>query len=309
MGHSIPTFPHFTGVNESMLSDMQAMTAQHQPYSDFNVVNVLSWDIDATARISNLHGNLVMCLPDYITGEDFYSFLGDQAVEQTAATLLDTAESETGQRHLRLVPAIGAETLAACRAYQVTEDESGHDYVLHLPEVVAMHGKHFAHLRRYVHKFERLYGTSAEFVEIDPTQTRTQQEISEVFTVREQGKTHNEADNELAAISRLFGHSQHFDLQSFGVRIDGRLEGFIICELLADGWAVGHFWKANTAYNGIYRYLMHQAAQALEQIDFHYLNIEQDLGIPGMRHMKHLLAPSLRLKKYTVTDQAADLSS
>ncbi|MFH1170731.1 MAG: hypothetical protein V1704_04200 [Candidatus Vogelbacteria bacterium] len=43
-----------------------------------------SWDVNGEMRISELNGNLVVRFNDYLTGEPFYSFLGDNEVNEMA---------------------------------------------------------------------------------------------------------------------------------------------------------------------------------------------------------------------------------
>src|SRR5882757_8931579 len=108
----IPEFPDYTSVQPSIRVDIERHTQRHAPYSDFNFINILSWDLGGDARVSRLNNNLALCLPDYVDGVPFYSFLGDQHVEDTAGALLNEAERNTGARQLRLVPELGAIALA-----------------------------------------------------------------------------------------------------------------------------------------------------------------------------------------------------
>ncbi|MEJ0042787.1 MAG: hypothetical protein WDM81_11525 [Rhizomicrobium sp.] len=55
---------------------MERITRRFPPYSDFNFLNLYSWDAGERVRLSSLNGNLVIRFADYLTDEPFYMFLG-----------------------------------------------------------------------------------------------------------------------------------------------------------------------------------------------------------------------------------------
>lgn len=282
-------------------------TTRYQPYSDFNFVNILSWDVADSAQVTVLNDNLVIRLPDYVDGAEFYSFLGDNQVDATVDILLGEAERHTEARKLRLVPEIGARALGPQGKYDVEEDAEGHDYVISLPAVAAMHGKEFRHMRREVNFFTTNYGQEISFKELDISDAGVQARVAGVFLERETSKSAkehgNDHESELVALGRLFGHADVAPLHTFGIEMNGALKAFIICEQIDEQWCVGHFWKADTAYRGIYRYLMTRTAERLAASGLARMNIEQDLGIAGLKRMKMFLNPTGQLKKYTITDK------
>lgn len=305
MKQIIPEFPHTVPIHIGLKPDIDAITSQFEPYSDFNFVNMFGWDVDNSARVSLLNGNLVMLMSDYVSGESIVSFLGIHKPVDTAYTLLDEAERQTGKRELRLIPHLSAVALQQEAGLHVAEDNDDHDYVLHLEELREHHGKDFTNFRRAINRFQRQYGTRTDFKPIDLADPHTQGDIFETFLTREHQKSDNEHENELMALGRVFDYIGDLSLLGYGVEIDDELRGFIICEGVDEKWAVGHFWKADTTYAGLYRYLMHKTVHELCDQGFTHMNIEQDLGIEGLRHMKRLFVPRSSLKKYVVTDSTA----
>lgn len=302
----IPEFPEYAPVDGGMGKAFNEYTARYQPYSDFNFVSILSWDVTDSARVTVLNDNLVIRLPDYVDGTEFYSFLGDNQVEGTVATLLDEAERHTDARKLRLVPEIGARALVQPSRYSVVEDADGHDYVISLPAVAARKGAGFRHMRREVNFFTGHYAQDISFQEMDIRDPAVQSKVVAAFPDHETGRSGqpqaNERKIESVALGRLLGNADSLALSTFGVEVSGVLKAFIVCEKIDEQWCVGHFWKADTAYRGIYRYLMAQVAEQLVTEGMVHMNIEQDLGIKGLRHMKMRLNPVDHLKKYTITD-------
>ena len=107
--------------------------------------------------------------------------------------------------------------------------------------------------------------------------------------------------NEKAALERLLAISTALHLLGTGVYQHDRLIAFSIVELLGGGYAMGHFAKCDTGFNGLSHYLYQATARATSDRGCRYLNVQEDLGIAGLRAFKMLLRPVSFLKKYAVT--------
>ena len=242
-----------------------------------------------------------MHYPDYVIGEHFISFLGGNLVESTARILLDEAESTTAERSLQLVPEIGALALRGSGAFEVKEEPDMSDYIISLSKLALMEGKEFRHFRRYVRAFLR-ENPHAQPKQLDLSDPNSQKAILKVFTEREAAKNDNDSGYELQAIKNLLQNSNLYPLITYGLEIDDQLRAFIICEVVDEEWTIGHFWKADIGYSGIYSYLMHHTSKALSQLGISKMNIQQDLGMEGLRRFKNFMRPVASLKKYTIID-------
>ncbi len=83
--------------------------------------------------------------------------------------------------------------------------------------------------------------------------------------------------------------------------VEDKAVAVLIGEALSSDTFVMHFAKADTNYKGIYQYIYQAYAQSLEN-RFSFINMEQDLGSPGLRQAKHSYEPirmchKMRLKK------------
>src|SRR3989338_5939738 len=107
----IPKFPKFKKLELSDKKDIEKFTSKFPPYSDFNFVSMWSWDIKGEMRISILNENLVVRFTDYITGEPFFSFLGNNKVNETAEALIDLSKKEGLKPMLKLVPELVVQQL------------------------------------------------------------------------------------------------------------------------------------------------------------------------------------------------------
>ena len=87
MSSELANFPNFKLLELTDCEAVLSITSKLPPYSDFNFVSIWSWNLYDKIMISQLNGNLVVKFTDYITGESFYSFIGNTEVEKTTKEL------------------------------------------------------------------------------------------------------------------------------------------------------------------------------------------------------------------------------
>ena len=105
--------------------------------------------------------------------------------------------------------------------------------------------------------------------------------------------------NEFTAFDKFIGNPDCAN-SILTVYDNGGLVGFASFEILGSNYAVIHFAKANKEFNGIYYALLHFVAKVLAESGIEYLNIEQDMGLDGLRQSKRKYKPVFYLKKYKV---------
>lgn len=298
---SLPLFPEWAPITHELRPDIEGLLRSYLRYSDLNYVNLHSWDTDETGRVTNILGNLAVALPDYIAEQPVLSLAGNGRMIEAADLLLNWAKRHHAVQRLQLIPEEVAMTLRASNNLKITEDFDNHDYVISTSKVSARSGMQFEYVRYACNRFERKYGDHITFGALDIENNQTQHEMMAVFLARELGKPINDHTAEMIALERLFANAKHYGLAAFGLSHMRKLVGFIIFEPLSNSWALGHFWKADVEYVGIYPYLMAQASCQLKAKGYEYLNIEQDLGLVGLRQAKRHFRPVAMLKKYIVS--------
>ena len=298
----IPNYPQFSALHLDHQKELEEFIQSFPPHSDYNLASLWSYDTDNAIQISMLHGNLVVIFRDYVTNEPVISFLGNTRVDQTIQTLLSYAQT------IHLSPAISLlaeDTIAAITSksdYILTEDRDNFDYIVSTDEIVQMKGTKYLKKRTKIHAFEREYGSVIQPIFLDISQQAIQQSIMELFTHWEtqQQRPPNETHRERAAIEKIFLVRDKFSLHSLGLTIHNRLIGFAIDEVIHHGHGVTHFEKADLQFRGIYEYLKRHSAIHLQKLGCNYINLEQDLGIEGLRAAKMAYRPVYFIKKYTV---------
>ena len=301
----IPEFPHFKKLELADKKDVEKFTQKYPPYSDFNFVSMWSWDIKGEMLLSTLNDNLVVRFTDYLTGEPFYSFLGNNKVNETAEKLLGLSKKEGFKPMLKLLPEDSIKNIDISK-FKIQEDRDNFDYIYSIPILSELKGGIYETHRNLIHQFLKI-NKDWEVSVIDFREIYNKNSILSLFTQWAKNKGDSllleEYKNEFLALNKLLSieDTKKINLVCFALYVEKKLVGFIINELVYNEYNIIHFEKADASYKGCYPFLMQQNLKNLNNFHVKYLNFEQDLGIDSLRFTKKKFHPISFLKKYLVT--------
>lgn len=310
----LPEFPQFKNLELSDKKEIEKITKKYPPYSDFNFVSMWSWDIKGEMRISILNDNLVVRFTDYITGEQFYSFLGDNKVNETSEKLLELSKKEGLEPKLKLIPEDSLKGLDLNK-FKAEEDRNHFDYIFSHKNLSFYEGHDFCKHRNFVRRFEKKH--KYEIITLNLVEEINKKILLNLIeywiNIQKNKKDANDEDhiqlndlkNEFVAFKKLLSAPADFlkPLICLSLFVDGMLSGFIVNEKISKDYSLAHFGKANTNYEGVYHFLMQKNSRIFLDLGINYLNHEQDLGLQNLRYSKTKYRPTHFLKKYTVALQ------
>lgn len=304
----LPDFPQsmpFTAVSRQ---DYEAYVGKYPGYSDFNYMSIYAWSGESAA-LSRINENLVLWIDGYHDNKKTLSLLGENAINASINALLQYAENDEAiNSDLALVPEIVSREVTDPDLI-VIEDRDNHDYLLSTEHYVELSGPEFSRLRRKVSAFERDYGGrySTEFMNL--SNGRCKEEIIRIATQWAYQGTEGTigARDEIKAIERLLDTVEETDSQTkihcLGLFIDGVCEGFCLFEphSCRTEEATFHFMKANLNHRSASLLILINALRtAKQELGVTTANMEQDLGIMGLRISKMRARPSGFLKKHVI---------
>lgn len=297
----IPEFPLFKKIELSDKHDIEKITSQYPPYSDFNFVSMWCWNTKEQLKISQLYGNLIIYFTDYVTDEPFCSFLGSHNVNETIEQLLNFSKNTKIKTKLCLI-ADHITTHIKQDLYNVNEDVDNFDYIYNIKDLSECKGKNYETQRNLINRFKK-YSNSFT-VECFQNINEIQDMILNLDEKWVHHKTNIDStlnfQNESHALQRIFG-IQNDNLFAICIFNDGILKAFCLSELIPNSeYAISHFAKADTTIPGIYAFLFNQNCKELLKINKKFLNYEQDLGLLHLRHSKKSFRPAAFLKKHIV---------
>lgn len=287
-------YPNFTKLNISLKNEVEKITNLYDPYSDFNFTSMLCWDFNKNASLSIIGNNLVIKIPDYLTGEDVYSILGKDNIDESIKKLL------TITPELKLVPELVVENLQRDKELVVLEDPDNFDYVYYIPEILNLGGKSNKKQRNKLNQFSARYNDFT-VKHISPTKDVIHRKYLDIFDDWKTRKADDiEQANERKAIGILLDNLVDLDVIITEIRIDNVVVGFSINEKLNNENAICHFQKYLPNYNNIDTALTFFSSNKLLDEGCKYVNWEQDLGLKGLKRNKNEYKPQKFLKKYTI---------
>lgn len=297
----IPSFPEFASLSLSHKKPIEDITNQFPPYSDFNFVSLWCWNLTQKTEVSRLHENIVIRMEDYVTTEIIYMFIGKNEVEKTVENLFDYLKENNQAQELFLIPedSIKASYESLDSKYHIYEDRDSFDYVLSVNALSLMEGKKLHQKRKMLNHFKKLFTPHVEIFSI--ADSRAKKIVMDFFEIWKKNKGEYDSKNEELALHNLFsGLDSEQNIFIIVASQDEKTIGFSVLETLENGYAVGDFLKGDTQYKGVYEFLYQTIANFLKEKRIVYYNIEQDLGIEGLRRSKLDYNPEFFLKKYTI---------
>lgn len=296
----IPKFPIFKTIEIGDREEVEAITKNFPPYSDFNFISMWSWDTKKEMGLSRLNDNLVVRFTDYLTGDPFFSFLGSSEIHKTIEVILDYNNEQNNDASIKLLPKDVAEKIESnIDNLNLFEDIDHHDYIYSIELLSNYEGSALKNHRNSLTIFNRKYPHGRCEI-IDLSDAGVCDAILKLYRVWESNKN-TSVPHEFIALKKCLSEAESLPIFGIGVFIDDALVGFSINQIESDEYATCFFAKGNIEYSGIYSFLINQTARYLKDKNIKYLNYEQDLGLFSLRKSKEAFAPVYFLKKYCLT--------
>lgn len=165
------------------------------------------------------------------------------------------------------------------------------DYLYATNKMRTYPGRHLAGRRNLVKQFKETYP-----VKSFPLAPKY---VPDALTVLEEWRTNSHQDDQTdyAACREALEKIAILGLSGIIYCVDTKPVGFVLGEELNKETYVIHFAKTNVLYKGIYQYMYQDCAQKLDD-RFQFINLEQDLGEPGLGHAKRAYQPEKLIPKY-----------
>jgi|SRR3989344_2254853 len=295
----IPEFPKLKKLEFSDREEIEKFTSKFPPYSDFNFSNMWCWDIYHNMMISQLNENLVVLFSDYISGDSFLSFIGNNKVIETTSKLILFSKKNYHKLFLKLIP---EETFLHFKGsdFIAKADRDSFDYIYLVEHLASMKnwtqntsGKRIRKFIKtqppYTIKHSFLHGVSHD-------------EYKDVFRKWAESKNINNPFelNEYKAFKR-FLEIPAKNLRLVSMYENKTMVGFTLYEIISNNYAISHFAKADkNHHSAIYDILNWEEAKYLHSLGIKYFNWEQDLGISNLRYSKIKYKPAFFLKKLRI---------
>jgi hypothetical protein len=103
-----------------------------------------------------------------------------------------------------------------------------------------------------------------------------------------------------AALEEAFKYCDQLELRGGAIKLNGQVAGFMIGSRLNKNTLDAHFQYGRPEITGIFPALLWEVCNKT-YTESKYINLEQDLGIPGLRQSKLSYHPFKLVEKFEIT--------
>ncbi len=180
--------------------------------------------------------------------------------------------------------------------FSVTSDflEQDSDYLYTSEKMRAYPGRKLHKKRNLLKQFTQNYRA-----ELKPLNEENVHEPLELLDLWQAASTQEMCDSDYYQCRDALNHREWFSLQGAVFYADGEAVGFMIGEAVSPEVFTIHFAKGNVSAKGVYQYMFNSFAEEFCK-DYKYINLEQDMGMEGLRRTKRSYLPDMMAHKYRI---------
>lgn len=187
--------------------------------------------------------------------------------------------------------------------FEIMEDRDLAEYIYLTDKIARFPGVKLEKRRKEINKFWRTYGERAHVTTI------TRDDFQDILEFEQLWLEQNIEDHDMVSLKReqrsiqlQLEHYEELALSGVVLRIDGRVHGFSYGVKLSDDYYDAIIEKCDKNILNIYRVVRQESVKQCA-MDCKYVNLEEDLGIEGLRNLKHHYKPEFLLEKFIVTEK------
>lgn len=303
--NELPNFPNFRPFNVADIDWYNSFYIKNglNPYADAHFGNLLTWlDINNDLNISVIRDDAVV-------------FKYTNPLNSNEINLLPLAHNLTNDDIEKITNYIkGCGSLASiqeipstiCRnldkdRWRIEEFRDSYEYVYSVKEQSELIGPEFSNHRRVRSHFERTYLKDDIIISLSDCSNEDSSKLIINFIEHnklnhsEEAEVNNKYESNVIKKSQKLSSYLHKKLMT--IKINGRVVAIVIISFLDQKTISLNHIKVDYSIRDIFNYTFYRLAKLLDEMDIDEINLEQDLGIDGMRIHKEKLRPSRMLEK------------
>ena len=180
--------------------------------------------------------------------------------------------------------------------YQISYGRDDADYLYEWETLAYLKGKKLHGKRNHINRFLETY-PDYKYEEITDENSWECLELALAW----EGENDSDSGYETNAIEFALKHREELGLNGALLRVNGQVIAFTMGEPLKDDTYVVHFEKAYSHIQGAYPMINREFVRRNLR-DYKYINREEDMGIPGLRHAKTSYQPVRLIERGIVTE-------
>ena len=288
----LPAYPYFKRLEIEDLSIFNQVFKNNPPViSEFTFTNLYAWR-DAYKFQVALWDNFIIIRSDSQKQSRFLNPIGRGNIR----TVIENILKNTSGTFIR-IPEATKSLFSEDERFKIEEDRDNSDYLFKMQDLITLPGKKYDGKRNLIRKFKSTH--SYEYIKLQQTNAPECLKFEEAWCLLKDCAGVEGLNNERHAIREMVKNFSAFDLIGGAIKIEREICALAIGQKLNKDTLVLHILKADPNIIGLYQ-VIHNEFLKQEGKAFQYVNMEQDLGIEGLRKSKLSYHPVKMIKKYTI---------
>jgi len=260
--------------------------------SELTFTNLFSWRDAYNFRVSMLD-DFILLKSETNKLNKYFPPLGNGDIKG----LMENILNEINNVFIRIPESIKSLFEGDAR-HKVLLDRDNSDYLYKTSELVNLKGEKYDGKRNLIKKFKST--TTYEYLKLKNDNINECLAFQEEWCLLKDCESAESLKNERRAVKEMVEHCSLFELKGGAIKIDGKIRAVAIGQALNPDTFVVHVLKADSRIPGLYQAILNEFL-AQEVKDFDFTNLEQDLGIEGLRKFKLSYQPVKMINKYIVS--------
>jgi len=281
--------PHFNSITISDKPLFDRFLKKSRPsISELTFTNLFGWRLTKGHEYAVIDGHLLVSFFEK-EKRKFYQPIGKSPVQTIRKTLELFPDCSFERVEEKLALPLRAD-------FRIRHDRNMDDYIYLTKELRLLEGTKYDAKRNFIRRCERY---NPQICELDDETVENFLKLQQEWcNIRNCHLDYSMYAEDLA-VRETLKNFRILQVLGICVWINDRIEAFAIGEALNETTFVEHFEKANTKFDGIYPYLLHEFVKHIPE-RFTFINREQDLGLEGLRKSKQSYQPDSFIRKYTI---------
>jgi uncharacterized protein len=284
----IPHYPEFRPLELQDKAVFDAAFRQNPPEnSEYTFTNLYCWRNAHTFSISIFDGLLIIA-----SGKEYYPLIGTGDPRKAVKKIL----LETHNSFIR-VPEATKALFDDDPEISVVFDRDNSDYLFLAQDLIRLSGRKYDGKRNFIKNFKAAH--EYEYIQVTEAVVSEILRFQDIWCVQKGCSQSKSLLDESEAVKEMLAHLSLFKLKAGALRVEGKICAVCIAEMLNPETIVIHVLKAAQGIVGIYQTIFNDFL-AREAGAIKFVNMEQDLGIAGLRKSKESYQPVRLIGKYTL---------
>ena len=297
---TFPTFPEFKPLTIEDRDEVHRRLWAYQPEtSELTFVNLFIWREYYNFKWS-VYDDWLFVIGDREVDPLALPPVGPASRAQATRALLEWLRDNRGvddplvaRADRRLV-----DELSGSGVFVIEPTRDHFDYVYGSENLGTLAGRKYSKKRNHINQFLRSY--TFEYAPLTEALVPNCLALAEVWCEQRLCEDDISLLHEFRGIRDALDHFSALHIEGGAIVLDGKVQAFSLGELLNEKVAVVHIEKANPEFKGVYPMITQQFSAQRWQGNVDYINREQDLGDPGLRHAKESYYPDYLVEKFNV---------